>query len=81
MTKNDKSLNKLRTAKTLTWRDVTKAMSLLGFVKVEAAGSRVLFENGIEGDEILLHKPHPQNELKAYALKQLRESLKERGFL
>ena len=30
---------------------------------------------------ILMHKPHPQKELKAYQVKQLLETLKQEGLL
>lgn len=43
--------------------------------KGRTSGSRVEFTN--ENNTILLHKPHPNGELKSYQVKQLIEVLKE----
>lgn len=43
--------------------------------KGKTSGSRVEFANG--NNTILLHKPHPNGELKSYQVKQLIETLKE----
>lgn len=43
--------------------------------KGRTSGSRVEFIRG--NDSILLHKPHPSGELKAYQIKQLIDTLKE----
>ena len=34
-----------------------------------------------ENETILLHKPHPQKELKAYQIKQLIEVLEQEGLI
>ena len=34
-----------------------------------------------EHETILLHKPHPQKELKAYQIKQLIEILEQKGLI
>lgn len=43
--------------------------------KGKTSGSRVEFVNG--NNTILLHKPHPNGELKSYQVKQLIDTLKE----
>lgn len=43
--------------------------------KGKNSGSRVEFVNG--NNTILLHKPHPNGELKSYQVKQLIDTLKE----
>lgn len=54
-------------------------LSVLGFEKLEAEGSRVDFKRG---DLVIhLHKPHPQKEVKAYALKQVKDFLHKEGLL
>ncbi|MCU7904956.1 MAG: type II toxin-antitoxin system HicA family toxin [Candidatus Thiodiazotropha sp. (ex Epidulcina cf. delphinae)] len=54
-------------------------LKALGFRQLEGAGSRVRF---VKGDlQIRLHKPHPQRELKAYAVRQVREVLESEGLL
>ena len=48
--------------------------------KGKTSGSRVMFVNEKHGC-ILLHKPHPQKELKAYQIKQLIEILEQEGLI
>lgn len=81
MTKTDKQLAKLKTAKILAWADLVKALNALGYRKIEGDGSRVKFDNGNPSQIINLHKPHPDKELKAYALRQVREKLIMWGLL
>ncbi len=44
------------------------------------SGSRVIFKNG-DKRPIMLHKPHPGNIVKGYAMKQIYDDLKEAGFI
>ena len=59
-----------------------EAEALLGYLsyirsnKGKTSGSRVMFISE-EHEAILLHKPHPQKELKAYQIKQLIEVLEQ----
>ena len=46
--------------------------------KGKTSGSRIMFVSE-EHETILLHKPHPQKELKNYQIKQLIESLEQMG--
>ena len=48
--------------------------------KGRTSGSRVMIENTDHGN-ILLHKPHPQNELKNYQIKQLIAVLEQEGLI
>ena len=59
--------------------DLIAVLASLGFKQIEGAGSRVSFSNGTV--MIKLHKPHPQKEVKAYAVKQVKEVLKREGLL
>ncbi|HIQ98756.1 MAG TPA: type II toxin-antitoxin system HicA family toxin [Candidatus Scybalocola faecavium] len=55
----------------------------LGYVrsnKGRTSGSRIMFISE-EHESILLHKPHPQKELKSYQLKQLIEILEQEGLI
>ena len=62
------------------------AEALLGYFdyfrsdKGKTSGSRVMFINEQHGS-ILLHKPHPQKELKGYQIKQLIEILEQEGLI
>lgn len=63
-----------------------EAETLLGYLDYErldkgkTSGSRVMFVNETHGS-ILLHKPHPQNQLKAYQVKQLITILEQEGLI
>lgn len=48
--------------------------------KGRTSGSRLIFKNGNKRP-IMLHKPHPGNIVKEYAMKQVLEDLKEAGFI
>lgn len=48
--------------------------------KGKTSGSRLIFKNGNKRP-IMLHKPHPGNIVKEYAMKQVFEDLKEAGFI
>jgi hypothetical protein len=81
MTKTDKLLTKLKTAKILTWNELAGALKVLGYQLIEGDGSRVKFDNGVPSELINLHKPHPNKEIKSYALRQVRDKLTEWGKL
>ena len=48
--------------------------------KGKTSGSRIIFKNGAKRP-IMLHKPHPGNIVKEYAMKQVLEDLEEAGFI
>ena len=48
--------------------------------KGRTSGARLIFKNG-DKRPIMLHKPHPGNIVKEYAMKQVFEDLKEAGFI
>ena len=48
--------------------------------KGKTSGSRLIFKNG-DKRPIMLHKPHPGNLVKKYAMKQVMEDLREAGFI
>ena len=66
-----------------TFDEAKRLMSLLGYDlsnKGKTSGSRVIFYK--EGRApIMLHRPHPGNVVKHYAVKQLLETLLENGDL
>lgn len=65
-----------------TFSEAKSLLLSLGFCennKGKTSGSRVMFvKNGIK---IMLHKPHPGNEMKNYAVQQLRDQLELMGEL
>lgn len=65
-----------------TFLEAESLLISLGFEeynKGKSSGSRVIFIRG--KDKILLHRPHPQKEMKMYAVRQLKEQLEELGEL
>ena len=69
--------------KDFTFDDAESLLNCLDYIrsnKGKTSGSRVIFSNEKHGD-ILLHKLHPQKELKAYQIKQLLEILEQEGLI
>jgi predicted RNA binding protein YcfA (HicA-like mRNA interferase family) len=83
MGKHDKLLKKLLAKpKTFTYDDLRTVLSSLGYEesqKGKTSGSRVAFYHPADGDIILIHKPHPGNELKKYVINNVVKALKEKG--
>jgi hypothetical protein len=64
-----------------TWEELVAVLSYFGYEETgtgKTSGSRKRFADNA-GNLILLHKPHPANVVKKYALRQVLETLKERG--
>lgn len=74
----------LKVPSDLTYSEMQKFLEHFGYVenqKGKTSGSRVLFFRASDGATIMLHKPHPQKELKEYAIKQVIETLQQYGDL
>ena len=59
-----------------------RLLSIFGYEKSnkgKTSGSRVIYRNENKRP-IMLHKPHPGNIIKGYAMKQVLDELKEAGF-
>jgi peptidoglycan/xylan/chitin deacetylase (PgdA/CDA1 family) len=64
-----------------TWDELIKVLISCGYNEIKTgktAGSRRRFVDE-KGNIILLHKPHPSNVVKKYALRQVLEYLQEKG--
>ncbi len=82
MSKKEKLLLHLSNArKVFAWNELVSLLIMLGYEKKEMAGSRVRFYNKENDALLLLHKPHPENEIKGGALKSVKEHLKNEGVL
>lgn len=82
MSKSAKLLFKLSNSRnTFPFTELVTLLTQLGYTKNEMAGSRVRFFNSSTNSLILLHKPHPSNEIKGGALKSIKLSLKKEGLL
>ncbi|HLZ87597.1 MAG TPA: type II toxin-antitoxin system HicA family toxin [Puia sp.] len=84
MSKTEKLLQRLLSIpKDFTWEELVKLLAYFGFEELKkgkTGGSRRKF-----ADErkrvIILHKPHPGNIVKEYAIRQVIEHLKEKGYI
>jgi hypothetical protein len=79
LSKRDKLKAKLQSKSAFQWREVMSLMTQLRWDQLEGSGSRVKFHRN--GVLISLHSPHPGNEIKAYARKEMIEILKREGDL
>ena len=83
MSKNQKLIVRLLSIpKDYTWDELIGILNLLGYFeakKGKTGGSRRRFVDENK-NVITLHKPHPKNILKEYALKQVVTHLKEKGY-
>ena len=80
MSKQAKLLNKFLATpikRDLTYAELKTLLESLGYQEREGSGSRVSFYHAILDDMIDLHKPHPNNELKLYQVKQVQKKLHE----
>ena len=84
MGQKDKLIQRLKSKpKDFTFDDAETLLNYLDFIrpnKGKTSGSRVMFVSNEHGS-ILLHKPHPQTELKSYQIKQLLEFLEQEGLV
>jgi hypothetical protein len=84
MAKKEKLLQRLLSIpRDFTWNELVTLLYYFGFEeerKGKTGGSRRKFVD-VSGNVINLHKPHPGNILKEYAIKQVIERLRELGTL
>lgn len=84
MGQKDKLIQRLKSKpKDFTFEEAEALLGYLDYIrsnKGKTSGSRVIFINDKHGS-ILLHKPHPQKELKAYQIKELIEILEQEGLI
>jgi predicted RNA binding protein YcfA (HicA-like mRNA interferase family) len=81
MTRLATILRKLDRAKTIKWQEIERLFNGLGYSQKEMAGSRVRFFNAQTQHMVMLHRPHPGNEVKGGALKAVIASLKLEGLI
>lgn len=85
MSNLEKAKERLRTLpKDYTYNEARGLLTRLGFEERnqgKTSGSRVGFYRAIDDAVVLLHKPHPKNEMSAGAVKALAQFLSERGDL
>ena len=78
----DKRIERLLSRpKDYTFTEAHSLLKSLGYKlmqKGSTSGSRVMFYREADDSKILLHKPHPQDTMPGYAVKQVIEQLLER---
>lgn len=65
-----------------TWNELVRLFAAFGYEfgnKGKTSGSRVIFKKGESA--YIAHKPHPDNHIKAYVMKQILEFLKNNELL
>ncbi len=80
MSKKDKLLERFMSIppkKDITFDELVALLSKLDYEQIEGSGSAVKFYNKEKDSLINLHRPHPENILKIYLIKQIRSKLKE----
>ena len=84
MSSKDKLIERFRQLPVdFTFDELQRLLEGFGYVRSEkghTSGSRVIFKSK-DKRPIMLHKPHPGNIVKAYALKQVYDELKEVGLI
>ena len=82
MLKREKLLARLMNAQgAFTWAELEQLLRHYGYTKQEGSGSWGKFCNGDPMAKIILHKPHPGNELKRYIRKEVLEKLRAGGLI
>ncbi|QIU96372.1 type II toxin-antitoxin system HicA family toxin [Bacteroides faecium] len=80
----EKLIERFKTLPTdFTFDEMEKLLNYFGYEKSnkgKTSGSRVIFKNKAKRP-IMIHKPHPGNIIKGYAIKQVYNDLKEEGLI
>jgi len=84
MSKTEKLVQRLLSVpKDFTWEELIKVLALYGYAELKkgkTGGSRRKFADE-QKNIISLHKPHPSNIIKEYAIKDVIAHLKEKGHI
>lgn len=84
MSSKDKLIARFQTIPSdFTYSELERLLISLGYEpsnKGKTSGSRVVFKSK-DGSPIMLHKPHPGNIVKQYALKQVLEELQSKNLI
>lgn len=68
----------LSNPKDFTWDELIKVLKYYGYDEMKTGGSRRKFVD-TQNNIISLHKPHPGNIVKSYALNDVIQHLQEKG--
>ena len=80
----EKLIERFKTLPTnFTFEEMERLLLIFGYKKSnkgKTSGSRVIFKNE-DKRPIMIHKPHPGNIIKSYAMKQVLNDLTDAGFI
>jgi hypothetical protein len=83
MSAKDKLIERFKKQpKNFTWDELVRLFAIFGFRvnnRGKTSGSRVLFVKGEDAHTV--HKPHPSNVIKGYAMKQVLDFMIKKGFI
>ena len=84
MSRKEKLVDRLLSLpRDFTWEELVNILSLYGYIEIKkgkTGGSRRKFTDQ-QKNIISLHKPHPSNIVKGYAIKEVVAHLKEKGHI
>lgn len=84
MSSKDKLITRFQSIPSdFTFQELERLLISLGYSpsnKGKTSGSRVVFKSK-DGSPIMLHKPHPGNIVKQYALRQILTELKNKNLI
>jgi predicted RNA binding protein YcfA (HicA-like mRNA interferase family) len=84
MSRQEKLLNRfLSVPNDFTWDELIKILTTFGYVELKTGktgGSRRRFADNAK-NIITLHKPHPTNIVKTYAIREIINHLQEKGHI
>lgn len=74
----------LKQGSNFEYQDLVAMLNYFGFKEAKigkTTGSAVCFVNEKTGAKIRFHKPHPDNCIKKYLMKQIKQELEKKGIL
>lgn len=78
MSSKEKLITRFKALPTdFTFEELDRLLTLLGYNKSnkgKTSGSRLIYKDS-EGHPIMIHRPHPGNIVKSYAMKQILDEL------
>jgi hypothetical protein len=84
MARTEKLVDRLLSVpKDFTWEELVKVLAQFGYTELKkgkTGGSRRKLADD-KKNVVILHKPHPDNIVKVYALRQVIVHLKEKGYI
>jgi predicted RNA binding protein YcfA (HicA-like mRNA interferase family) len=84
MTSSDKLLERFkRLPSDFTFDELDRLLTRFGYErsnKGKTSGSRIIYKNN-NNRPIMIHRPHPGNIIKIYAMKQILDHLRDLGYI